>query len=252
MGRYIIFIPLFVILITGCAGFETKGAFSFERSLNIKRYGYKRVFAPHPIRAGISSERFEVRPGDCYWNTGWSDCDNDRERSELSEEEPYSSVGQEYWYGWSIFIPNNYPNVYPTKTALGQFHQMHGGPPPVMFQNSSGGYWLDINQMHGGYYPLIPKEEFRGRWHDIVVHARWSKNDDGFIKVWVNDVLKASHSGALTRHSYPIYFKYGVYRSFLSRYKLAQNVDSVPTQVAYFDEVRKGKSREDVDMRLRK
>ena len=35
-----------------------------------------------------------------------------------------------------------------------------------------------------------------------------------------------------------VYQKFGVYRSFMSRYKMAKNVDLVPGQVVYFDEVR--------------
>jgi hypothetical protein len=243
------------MLIAGCAGYESKGMFSFKRSLNNRPYGFKKVSAPHPVRVGKTSERFEVKPGDCYWNTGWNDCKNDRERSELSEQEPYSSIGREYWYGWSIFIPKSYPNIYPTKTALGQFHQKQVGRPPVMFQNHNGGYWLDLNQMNGrssGYYLLIPEGKLRGRWHDIIVHAKWSKDESGFIRVWVNGVLKVKHSGPLTKYSHPIYFKYGIYRSFLSRYKNANNIDKVPIQVVYFDEVRKGRSREDVVLTLRK
>lgn len=259
-GKYIIFIPLLVIFITGCAGIEAiegKGGFSsFKKSLNRKTYGYQRVSAPQPVRAGESSERFEVRPGDCYWHRTWNDCINDRERSELQQNEPHEMVGQEYWYGWSIFFPNDYPNVYPTVTALGQFKQKGAKHPPVAFVNFPNGYWMQFVQIRGRHfqdsYLLIDEEELRGRWHDIVVHARWSNNDDGFIKVWVNDVLKADYSGALTKHVYQIYFKYGVYRNDVSLYKLAQSVDSVPTQVVYFDEVRKGRSREDVDIRLRK
>ena len=251
MRKIIQHIVLLIFLAVGCAYSGPMDDFSFKRSLNIKPYGYLKVPPPHPVRAGKFSERFEVRPGDCYWNSDWNDCENDRERSELSERAPYSKVGQQYWYGWSIFIPENYPNVYPTKTALGQFHQKHVRKPPVMFQNADGGYWLNINQMRGGDYPLISQESFRGQWNDITVCAKWSKYDDGFITVWVNDVLTASYSGALTKHNHPIYFKYGVYRSFLSRYKSARNVDSVPAQIVYFDEVRKGKSRKAVDIRLR-
>jgi len=238
----------------------------------VKVYGYKIVSRPHPVRAGKTSERFEVRPGDCYWDSGWNDCATDRERSELSEQEPYSSVGGEYWYGWSIFIPEDYPNIFPAKTALGQFFQKKTLSPPVMFQNHVGGYWLDLNQMNGSfeaYYLLIPENEFRGRWHDIIVHAKWSTGSDGFIKVWVNGKLKVEHLGPQTMFTYPIFFKYGIYRSFISRYKkwkqlegiigemagqkkMGKNVDKVPTQIVYFDEVRKGKSRESVDPSLRR
>lgn len=250
--KNIVLFSLFLFLLSGCTGIISTGPFLFKRSLNIKPYGYTKVSHPHPVRFGEISERFEVRPGDCYWNSGWNDCQNDRERSELSEQAPYSTVGREYWYGWSIFIPKDYPNIYPTKTALGQFHQKQVKSPPVMFQNESGGYWLDINQMQGGYYLLIPEEGFREKWHDIIVHARWSKKNDGFIRVWVNGFLKANYSGALTRYDHPIYFKYGVYRSFLSRYKSSHNTDRVPAQIVYYDEVRRGMSREKVDIRLRK
>ena len=37
----------------------------------------------HPVRAGDKSIRFEVRPGDCGYNDGWSDCKKDRERQKI-------------------------------------------------------------------------------------------------------------------------------------------------------------------------
>ena len=36
------------------------------------------------VRAGDKSFRFEIRKGDCGWSDGWSDCDTDRGRHELS------------------------------------------------------------------------------------------------------------------------------------------------------------------------
>ena len=93
---------------------------------------------------------------------------------------------------------------------------------------------------------LINKNDFRGRWHDIVVHAKWCTGGGGFVKVWVNGELKAEVNGRNTYNNEPIQFKYGVYRSFVGRYG-----GRVPTQIAYFDEVRKGLARADVDLRLR-
>ena len=242
---------LIMYSIQGCAGFESKGEVSFERSLNIKSYGYERVTAPYPVRAGESSERFEVRSGDCYWNRGWDDCLTDRERSELSEKGSYMNVGSEYWYGWSIFIPQDYPNIFPTITVLGQFFQMNHPTPPVTFHNGGGGYWLTLNQMGYRSYLLIPESEFRGQWHDIIVHAKWSVGSDGFIKIWVNGQVRAEHLGPQTTFRDPIYFKYGIYRCAISAYKEEKTVDKVPTQIVYFDEVRKGRSRESVDPSLR-
>ena len=48
-----------------------------------KKYGFKKVNAEvgHPVRAGETSMRFEVRPGDCGKSKGgYSDCKNDAER----------------------------------------------------------------------------------------------------------------------------------------------------------------------------
>ena len=87
----------------------------FERSLRVgaKKHGYQVVSAPyHPVRYGQNSEKFEVRPGDCSRSTegGWDDCKNDRERSELSQRGNTQKEGDEYWYRWSIYIPESQIN----------------------------------------------------------------------------------------------------------------------------------------------
>ena len=33
---------------------------------------------------------------------------------------------------------------------------------------------------------IASDEDMRGKWTDILVHAKWSKKEDGFFKVWVN------------------------------------------------------------------
>ena len=44
------------------------------------------------------------------------------------------------------------------------------------------------------------------------------------------------------------YFKYGIYRSFVSRYK--KFYGKIPTQIVYYDEVRRGRSIEEVDRNI--
>lgn len=223
---------------------DSAGQYSgFQRSLGAKNsYGYKEVSAPEPVREGKVSERFELRSGDCAAIPEWNDCSNDRERSELKQQPPFSLPGQEYWYSFSLFVPETYKNIYPVKVALGQFHQKGAKSPPLMFQNGKGGYWLDLNQTRQKSVLLIEEEKLRGRWHDLLVNARWSKGKDGFLKVWVNGKLKFSREGANLKQDGPIYFKYGIYRSFLSR-----NKNKHPDQVVYFDGVRWGTKRENVE-----
>ena len=218
---------------------------TFKRSLNDKSYGYSVVEDPTGSAPTKRVEVFEVRPGDCAKDQGWDDCKNDRERSELSENKKRARSGSEYWYGWSIYFPEDYINIYPTKTALGQFHQDDGAHVVWMFQNGIGGYYLD-EQVQGGtrhYFKLISEESLRGQWHQIEVHAKWEKDRSGIFQVWVNGELKADYTGQ-TMTDKKVYFKYGVYRTFMSRYKNKTNTTEVPAQTVYYSNVKKGLTRE--------
>ena len=52
--------------------------------------------------------------------------------------------------------------------------------------------------------------------------------------------------GANTTKTTPVYFKYGIYRSFVSR------TPNRPAHILFIDEVRKGPTRESVDLNLGK
>lgn len=241
---------LLITLLTGCSSSATslvdRGDFDpMFRSLNYKSHGYSVIPDPTGSAPTEMVERFEVRPGDCASSGGWSDCRNDRERSELSQRNKYNnSDGNTYWYSWSFYLPEDFPKAMPTKVALGQFHQERGKP-LLMFLHSYGGLFID-RQLYGETQTmskLIDEKDLRGKWHTIVMNVKWSRKRDGFVKIWVNDELEYKYDGKnLTEQS--SYFKYGIYRSFLSRYKSAKEVDEVPTQVAYFTNVRKANSRE--------
>lgn len=235
-----------VAVLSACSTIDRGNFGPFMRSLNTKSYGYSVLEDPTKSAPVNMIEVFEVRPGDCGSNRGWSDCKNDRERSELSEQNKNTRPGSEYWYGWYIYFPEDYPNVYPTKAALGQFHQDKSHP-VWMFQNSDRGYYLD-DQVHGStrkYYKLIDESELRGKWHMIEVQVRWAKKEKGYFRVWVNGLQKVDYNGQ-TMDAQRVYFKYGVYRSFMSRYKNRFNAKQVPAQKVYFANVKRGKSRKDL------
>ena len=238
---------LFITLtLFACTSIDRGSFGEFTRSLNTTDYGYKVGKDPTHDAPTELIEVFQVNPGDCGESTGWSDCANDRERSELSEKVKDNYPGSEHWYGWSIYFPNDFPNVFPTKTALGQFHQDKSHP-VWLFQNADGGYHLD-DQVRGTtrrYYSLIDEVDLRGQWHKIEVHVRWEKNDNGFFKVWVNGDNKVDYRGQ-TMDADRVYFKYGVYRTFLSRFKNKYDQDAVPSQVAYFSNVKRANSRSEL------
>lgn len=249
-SAYFIIIIGMVSLLSSCVALD-KGSFGMmDRSLNTKSHGYKIVDDHTGSAPTAKIERFEVRPGDCSHGEGgdWSDCANDRERSELKEpvDRRGTKSGSEYWYGWSVYFPEDFVNIYPTKLCAGQFHQSKGHVIWITQVDNDGLFWDEqVNGSTAAYYKLIDEEDLRGKWHTIKMYVKWSKNDDGIMKIWVNDELKFDHKGKNCNDKY-IYFKYGIYRSFMYRYKNMYSEDEVPSQVLFYANVKRTKTEEDL------
>jgi len=217
-----------------------------------KDYGYRIVSKQdgHPVRFGNQSVRFEVRPGDCGSDESWDDCANDRERHELSQIADLQESGDEFWFSWSVYIPDGTPSISPTITDLGQFHQKKNNV-LFMFKWNELGYVID-NQTPGdgtnkGMKPLVALHETTGRWIDILIHAKWSDRDDGFLIAYADHRKAYEFFGQTLAKGDHSFYKFGIYRSWLSRYKDAKNSPDVPAQTVYFDEVHRGSSLRSVD-----
>lgn len=245
---YILWIAMIVLLTVSNYTWAFTGG--FMRSLNDTPWGYTWVGAgKHPVQAGASAQRFELRQGDCGAQPGWSDCLMDRERVEQSQRQPWIPLGHHAWYSWSLYLDPRWPDISPVTTTLGQFHHRDSGTPAILFVQRNGAYWLRIESARSLYpgrdlYKLADLAQMRGRWLDVVIEARFSSGPDGVLRAWVNGQLRAEILGANTLGSTPIFFKYGIYRSFVSR------VPQRPTHLAYWDEVRSGATREQVDRRI--
>lgn len=233
--------------------------FRFEDYLSANRsWSYNVTGAPgHPVRFGTASERFEVRYGDC----GGTDClrgDGIRERAEVAQVGTQNYQGETWWYGISFYVPPDYKdsgNAIGTSRTVSmfQYHQTPENPamgwfPAWMFAKEYNGPFVARAFASDPYmtpirYELWPASSFVGRWHDVVVEAKWSTGDDGFMRMWMNGTMVLDHRGA-TRSpgNKDIYFKYGVYRPSTPATQI--------NTVLYFDEVRRGSAREQVDIRL--
>ena len=215
-------------------------------------YGYRIVDEQegHPVRFGQKSIRFEVRPGDCGNNGSWDDCTNDRERHELSQLNNFQKHGHQNWYAWSIYRPASNPNIFPTITILGQFHQKDSGKPFFLFTSNHAALTID-NQVPDNRSMLANliagQEAMADKWVDILVDAKWSHNRDGHFKIYANHELKYDYKGPTLAKGRQSFFKFGVYRSWVSRFADSNNGTGPPTQVVYYDELRKGKSLSEVD-----
>jgi len=195
------------------------------------------------VRKGWKAQRFEVRPGDCYG----TDCSRSPvyERNEFAQAGGENLEGDEYWYAWSFYVPlgtaaswvyfaqfqqhYNYDSIW-------MFLKRPGQPFCALLDPKKNQYWTCDGTR--GSNPLINDTNFAGRWHDIMVHAKWSVNSDGFTKIYVDGRLVVNYQGyTRTFGNDDIYFKYGIYRH-------ASNVSTV----IYYDEIRRGKNREDVEI----
>lgn len=202
----------------------------------------------HTVRAGWKAQRFEVRSGDCYM----TDCTRTNpmpyERNEFAQAGGENNEGDEYWYGFSFYVPSNTEQA--NWTSYAQFQQHSNYDPIWIFRKNPGQPLCAVfdiikNNMvactgQRQTWALIEDVDFTGRWHDIVVHAKWTQQNNGFTRIYVNGELKVDYTGyTRTTGNTDVYFKYGIYRWA-----------ATTTSVAYFDEIRRGKTREEVDIRL--
>ncbi len=230
---------------------QAEGFSRFELQTAGWRGGYSTV----RFSDGVEAEQFVLRPGDCPRVT--NDCNADRERIEFSERNPAQPVGSEVWAAWSIYLPADFAVPGSGRVAnitLGQFHQRDSSGPELLFvlrrnwleAELTNPYRLDDDPMN----PIPPFEinnvlrtsQMLGRWNRIMVNARWSRGEDGFVRIYVNGNQAWAYNGPTTNSNAPIYFKYGIYRSFASRCG-----GPCPELTAYYSDVVRGNSREDVE-----
>ena len=250
-----------------------------------KKYGFQRVKGF--TRRGSVAQRFEIRHGDCGRNSGYNDCSNDRQRVERSEK-PYNRIEKPNgttWYGYSIFIPREYRGLGKTGTTYGQVKTLSDYH-PIWFTANYGNQMMVIF-FDGSKCKIGSLSSWTGRWVDVMIKANYAKSGTGpFFEFYKDGKRVCSRSkplvtGKLTSQRLQLYFRYGIYNSFVSRW-LSQNATrnvtaqgysqtfsrgstsksaaanpfkydwgvQLPTQVVFYDEMRYGKTREEVDVRL--
>ena len=202
----------------------------------------------HPTRSGRYSIKFEVRDGDCNRNDGWDDCSTDRSRHEITQGgfggRQHQYEGDEYWYSWSMSMPAIPLKTGDAITFLGQFHSDNAARFYIEDFSKGLGYRFndaDYDIIEQGV--LIQNSVSRSRWIDVVIHARWSSTEQGFIHVFIDGESKRYLSGPNMDGATRVYFDFGIYNAFVSEC----NCDTMPTQIVYFDDVRRGSTRGEVE-----
>ena len=199
----------------------------------------------HPVRSGSESIRFELRDGDCNSSDTFDDCANDRSRHELTQTGGQFE-GEEFWYHYSIYVPPLSLKSGQAIVFMGQFQQSNGVA-PLMFEDFTGGYGIRQNDANYNWLfrgVLWPNASFRNQWTDVLMHIKWSSGSDGFIKIYFNGVLTKQLIGANIQSAQSTIFHFGIYNAFIS----LCNCVAMPTQIVYFDEIRKGRTRDSVEL----
>ena len=261
----------------------------YERFLSPATYGIRYSWSGEPVRRGDVSERFELRDGDCVE----PDCKNGRLRAEIRESDKSTTarVGQDIWYGWSFY--NDSMGAVPREKSvglvLGQW-KLSGDQPPAfrIVQTSAGDLNWDkcdpticnrtgsatddvvaelenvkvaanwgLAQNNGDVCRLFSMAEMRGKWVDIVVNTNFAASNDGYLRIWINGVLKCNYAGRMVWGSsallsgQPLIHRRGLFASYTKPWRTKQGGAAIPTMIAYYDEFLSGQLRTDVDPAIR-
>ena len=98
----------------------TNSGFTFHKNfMSQNKHNFNYIKDSSKSRSGNYYQKFELRNGDCFGDENWSDCDNDRQRIELSSE-PNQPVSGKQCYGYSIKLSNDFTDIRKVSTTLGQ------------------------------------------------------------------------------------------------------------------------------------
>lgn len=195
-----------------------------------KPYGY--TTSSDIVRKGKESQRFEIRHGDCGDDGGYNDCENDRRRIEryvepVPSEKPEGVV----WYSWSLFLPEDFQELYPTNTILGQV-KITGYRSPIFHLNGKKKGIVISFKPSDQRCKLIKFDDSIGQWTDFLMKVDYSteyKSNKLYSEIYINGdyvdcdinqpvLTKQILRDRNTNKRLKINFRYGIYNSYVSRW----------------------------------
>jgi hypothetical protein len=183
------------------------------------------------VRAGHSAAKITVRPRDKF--EAGIQGSKDSERDELLEAKKLTSKEDAaYEQSFSMFIPTNFPIV-PVRLVIAQWKQYCGGDDkpcaddsPVLAIRYVSGVLKITHQTSRHQTTLYEtKDEMRGQWLDFKFQTRFTTNETGRVKGWLNGKPVVDYAGTnaypenpATGYPHPsrFYFKMGLYRDLMA------------------------------------
>ena len=219
-------------------------AFQTSHRINARDYGclIVRKDGGHPVFDGAESARFEVRDGDCSATASFDDCTQDRSRHEINEITQAPTNGKTLVYTTHLFIPGQVrlkPRGRNT-LFLTQINVVDGddyGTLAYLEIGDSGQLLIRTDKD----FSFAIEQQYTvdanpaGKWIKIDWEIRSSTGPDGYLKVYVDDVLKVNESRpTLPSATAANRLKIGIYNVFRSR-----ALEPYGNQVVYFDGIAK-------------
>jgi hypothetical protein len=235
---------------TGVTNFDALGGLPFITFLDPIPYGCRIVddVNGHPVHDGSQSVRVELHAGDCNSSPASPDCQTDRSRYEVFHDNRGSTsdgriVRYEEWVyvppqvrfrpkGQNIMFLNQLQYLPSDNEAGGVLAYLEVGENNELMIRTHEGFTFAIDQQ----YTVVQNPV--GVWTKVVWEIGGTTQANGFLRVYVNDVLKVDETKATLptagwRHS----LKIGIYNAFKS-----QAIESYDTQVVYFDGIARTES----------
>ena len=193
------------------------------------------IFVPDPLGSDDQVIQFEVSDGDCGENkqpdgSKWSDCDGGKDRAEINNRLPERG---EVWYRWEIFFPKDYLSIFPAKNIHSQYKLIS-----EKNKKKNSRKYLFFEEINYGLFFRGQKlvDDVRGKWTEIQVHANWTTEKTGFLRIYANGELKFRNDGYATlRPGYDaVRTHHGIYRIDLYRYLKSRSLKIAPKQTVLY------------------
>jgi len=205
---------------------------------------YSATISSDVVRVGTYAARFELRQHD-YVSEG--------ARAELRDW-LNAPLEDEIWYGFSTFIPADFPIAEGIGCVLAQWHDQAklgdpSGKPPIAVRFKDGR--LSVTGSSSAVASHDPDQRYEfyrlddfqtGRWHDFNFRVNWSRYGQSQIDAWLNGEGIIGYRGKLGYENETVgpYFKLGMY---------CHGPLKTP-HVAYHDNYSRGHSYRNVDPSL--
>ena len=230
---------------TGVINTDALGGLPFITFLDPISYGCRVVDAVngHPVHDGTQSVRVELHADECNSSPQSLDCQSDRSRYEVFHNNRFSTTDgkvsryEEWVYvppqvrfrprGGNIMFLNQMQYLPPDNEVGGTLAYLEVGEDNELMVRTHVGFTFNIQQR----YTVLQNPV--GVWTKVVWEIGGTTQANGFLRVYINDVLKVDETkptlpSAGWRHS----LKIGIYNAFRS-----QAIEPYDTQVVYFDAI---------------